>query len=232
MLKIVNIGVHVFGALIFPFGIYNHYKVEIPVEVNPIESAYGQKFKYLTFIDEIIQSFYFLLCLVCDIILVVPSSSLVGTLDNVKDYFFTTFAFPLGSFVAITFWGLFAIDRELVMPAIFDQYFARWLNHIVHTLVIVLPLLELFTSYRRYYDITSGLIGLVLFNVVYLVWIHIVYSKCNLWVYPILEKLNLVQRFIFLGFSVVFTIGLYFLGLYLNNLIWPAQSQPVAKKTN
>lgn len=51
--RAVNIAVHLIGAIIFPYGAYSHYKVDIPPDVNPIDSAYGQKFKYLTFIDEV-----------------------------------------------------------------------------------------------------------------------------------------------------------------------------------
>uniref|UniRef100_A0A8D8UT78 Androgen-induced gene 1 protein n=1 Tax=Cacopsylla melanoneura TaxID=428564 RepID=A0A8D8UT78_9HEMI len=184
LLRVINVGVHVVGAVLFPFGIYTHYKVDIPVDVNPIDSAYGQKFKYLTFIDE---------------------------------------------FVAITFWALFVLDRNLVMPAEFDQYFPMWLNHIVHSMVFVLPVMEIITSPREYPSIQNGLIGLCVFQGVYLVWIHVVYYKCNMWVYPILEKLGLFARYMFLGSSVAFSIALYFGGQFLNNTIWSAQG-PSAKK--
>lgn len=53
LLQYINIFVHIVGAVLFSFGIFTHYRVTIPVDVNPIDSAYGQKFKYLTFIDEV-----------------------------------------------------------------------------------------------------------------------------------------------------------------------------------
>lgn len=52
-IRAANIAVHLIGAIIFPYGAYSHFKVVIPPEVNPIDSAYGQKFKYLTFLDEV-----------------------------------------------------------------------------------------------------------------------------------------------------------------------------------
>uniref|UniRef100_A0A8D8ZS03 Androgen-induced gene 1 protein n=1 Tax=Cacopsylla melanoneura TaxID=428564 RepID=A0A8D8ZS03_9HEMI len=228
LLRVINVGVHVVGAVLFPFGIYTHYKVDIPVDVNPIDSAYGQKFKYLTFIDEIVQASYFTVCVVCDIISLSNVSS-VTTLSSVRDYFFASIGFPIGSFVAITFWALFVLDRNLVMPAEFDQYFPMWLNHIVHSMVFVLPVMEIITSPREYPSIQNGLIGLCVFQGVYLVWIHVVYYKCNMWVYPILEKLGLFARYMFLGSSVAFSIALYFGGQFLNNTIWSAQG-PSAKK--
>ncbi|KAI5712679.1 hypothetical protein M8J76_000765 [Diaphorina citri] len=229
-LRVINVAIHVIGAVIFPFGIYSHYKVQIPAEVLPIDSAYGQKFKYLTFINEIVQSLYFIVCVVCDIVSLMPTSSPMSILNSTRNYFFTSIGFPIGSFVTITFWGLFLVNRDLVMPADFDQYFPKWLNHLVHTMVIVFPLIEMATSYRKYWPAQTGLIGLLVFQVVYLIWIHIVYYKSDLWVYPILEKLGLIARYAFLGSSVLFTIVLYFLGQYLNNAIW--SSQESGKKQN
>lgn len=220
LLKIANVAVHLCGAIIFPYGTYSHYQVTIPENVNPIDSAYGQKFKYLTFIDEILQASYFILCLVLDIIGFLSFSTSVPALYSIRDYLFTSIGFPIGSFVAITFWGLFHLDRDLVMPAEFDQYFPKWLNHIVHTMVFVLPFLEMVTAYRKYGPIQTGLIGLLVFQSIYLIWIHIVYYKSNMWVYPILETLGLISRYLFLGTSVVFSLVLYFGGQYLNNTVW------------
>ncbi len=34
-------------------------------------------------------------------------------------------------FVVITFWGLYAVDRELVYPAHLDKIIPWWLNHVM-----------------------------------------------------------------------------------------------------
>jgi FAR-17a/AIG1-like protein len=62
-------------------------------------------------------------------------NDLIGTNDvllskapkirKLKDYFFATFAFPVAFNVGITFWSLFAIDRELVFPKALDAYFPK-----------------------------------------------------------------------------------------------------------
>lgn len=46
-----------------------------------------------------------------------------NSLRTLKDYMFAAFAFPLALNVAISFWGLMAIDRELVLPKSFDAFF-------------------------------------------------------------------------------------------------------------
>lgn len=73
-------------------------------------------------------------------------------------------------FVSFTFWGLYAVDRELVLPAVLDPYFPTWLNHIMHTAVGVWVFLEMLTSHRVYSDKWKGLLGLAIFQSVYLTW--------------------------------------------------------------
>lgn len=50
---------------------------------------------------------------------------------KLRDYVFSTLAFPVALHVAITFWGLYAIDRELVFPKVLDSFFPNWLVRII-----------------------------------------------------------------------------------------------------
>ena len=70
-----------------------------------------------------------------------PDSSRI--LQKIRDYIFATLAFPIGQFVGIVFWTLWAIDRELVLPQKFDIWFPTYINHMMHTTVIPAQLLEL-----------------------------------------------------------------------------------------
>lgn len=40
---------------------------------------------------------------------------------KIKDYVMASFAFPLAMFVSITFWTLYAIDRDLIQPKLIDD---------------------------------------------------------------------------------------------------------------
>jgi hypothetical protein len=44
---------------------------------------------------------------------------------KIKDYVLATLAFPVAMNVGTTFWGLWAIDRELVFPKALDAFFPR-----------------------------------------------------------------------------------------------------------
>lgn len=51
-LPAANVAVHVVGAVVFAYSVYfNYVHVNIPTDVNPIDDAFGGKFKYLTFLD-------------------------------------------------------------------------------------------------------------------------------------------------------------------------------------
>lgn len=73
---------------------------------------------------QIIQAFYFTISLLNDF---------VGTneidpvrtplIRKLKDRLLATLAFPCAILVSITFWALYAVDRELVFPKVLDEIF-------------------------------------------------------------------------------------------------------------
>lgn len=62
------------------------------------------------------------------------------------------------------------VDRELVLPKALDPYFPSWLNHLMHTLIVVTTVTEMFIAPRQYPKRTQGLGGLLSFMLTYLVW--------------------------------------------------------------
>lgn len=48
-----------------------------------------------------------------------------SSLRKFKDYVLGAFAFPLALTVGIPFWTLMTIDRELILPKSFDEFFPR-----------------------------------------------------------------------------------------------------------
>lgn len=73
---------------------------------------------------QIVQAVYFTICLINDFIGtndIQPKKT--PTIRKVKDYLLAAFAFPLATNVGLTFWSLMAIDRELIFPKAFDDFF-------------------------------------------------------------------------------------------------------------
>lgn len=90
-------------------------------------------------------------------------------------------------------------------------------------------LLELFTSFRDYPSKKLGLSGLSLFMISYLVWIHVIKFKANVWVYPILEVLSVPMRIGFFAACIVFSIIIYLVGEFANRQVWIREIKQIEK---
>ncbi|XP_013110928.1 androgen-induced gene 1 protein isoform X1 [Stomoxys calcitrans] len=223
--------VHLTAAVQFWYAIYYDYKfVHFPDSENR-PSPFGGKFRFLTFLDAIIQALYYTISLVNDFVGTNEvSPKKLPMVRKIKDYLMTTFAFPIALHVGITFWGLYAVDRELVFPKALDAVFPTWLNHIMHTNIVVFIVLEMFISFRAYPSRVKGLTGLATFIGAYLVWLHIIKHYSGVWVYPILEVLQFPQRIMFFGGCLGLAVGLYIFGEVLNNLVWSKELKMAQRK--
>ena len=68
------------------------------------------------------------------------------------------------------FWFLFIYDRSLIYPETVDQYLAPHLNHLMHTGVGVVVILEMLFR-THYYNHRGRQLGiLLLFSCSYLTW--------------------------------------------------------------
>lgn len=47
------------------------------------------------------------------------------------------------------FWCVYAIDRELVFPQVYDEVVPWWFNHCVHTNITIVLLIETLLQSRR-----------------------------------------------------------------------------------
>lgn len=102
---------HILGSTSFAYAIYfDAYELELPEEVAPRSQRFGGLGKYLTFLNMCLQLIFFTLCIVADF------SGPKSRICRVKDVIFASAAFPIGVFVAVIFWGLYAVDRELIFP--------------------------------------------------------------------------------------------------------------------
>ncbi|XP_049856042.1 androgen-induced gene 1 protein-like isoform X1 [Schistocerca gregaria] len=223
---------HLVGAAQFSFSVFYDWTfVKIPIEVSRMGSGFGGKLQFLTFWNAILQSVYFVVCVTNDCI---------GTNENnpnrpplirrLKDYLQPVLAFPVALFVGATFWGLYAIDRELVLPRAVDPYFPWWLNHIMHSNIVLFSLIEMVICFRKYPDRIIGIGGLTMFMGSYLIWTHVVFYKTGEWVYPVLNKLGFPLRMGFFGGLLCFASVWYFLGEYINNKVWAKEMEKIEKK--
>ncbi|XP_037911957.1 androgen-induced gene 1 protein-like isoform X1 [Hermetia illucens] len=226
--------IHFIAAVTFWFALYYDYNhVRIPEQIHRMGNNFGGKFKFLTFLDAIIQAVYFTISLVNDFLGSNEVSPIqVPLIRKIKDYLMASLAFPVAMNVGISFWSLMAIDRELVFPKAFDAFFPGWLNHIMHTNIMIFIILELFISFRAYPKRRKGLLGLTVFMISYLIWIHVIKYYSGVWVYPVLDVLNFPLRLAFFVLILAITLSLYILGEFLNSRIWAKELKQLSKKSN
>ncbi|XP_023942762.2 androgen-induced gene 1 protein [Bicyclus anynana] len=221
---------HLLGAIQFAYGCYYDYTyVQIPSTSTTV-TKFGGKFKYLTYLNAMLQTVYFTVALVNDLTGTNESSpSNKPLVRRTKDVLFSALAFPLAMFVGVTFWGIYAVDRELILPKMMDAYFPTWLNHVMHSNIVVFTIIELATSFRMYPKRKFGLSILATFMLFYVVWVHFIYFKTGSWVYPILSVFNWPMRVFFYLFSLGLIFGLYKLGETMNQSIWAKEVEATVK---
>ncbi|XP_043475173.1 androgen-dependent TFPI-regulating protein-like isoform X1 [Leptopilina heterotoma] len=208
-------GIYVFTAY------YAFFHLDIPMLRRSTEYFDPGQFKYLTVWNVILQAIFFFICMLNDVYGTNKSSpKKTPFIRRFKDFFHAALSFPVGMFVGVTFWSLMFVDRELVLPKALDPYFPSWLNHLMHTLIVVTTVTEMFIAPRQYPKRTQGLGGLLSFMLTYLVWMHVIYMKSGIWVYPVMEVLTVPLRIAFIVVLLLFTVILYFTGETFNHLIW------------
>ncbi|KAM9444636.1 androgen dependent TFPI regulating protein 1 isoform 1-T1 [Clarias gariepinus] len=190
--------------------------------LHPGARAYGGRWKYLTFINLVMQTVFFGLCVLNDLIRAAfpGKSSISAFLVSAQDFLFTVLAFPIGTFVFTSFWSIYSYDRELVFPKVLDDIIPTWLNHAMHTVILPLLLVQMFLQHHKHPSRSTGILTLALFVALYLAWVLWVHHVSGIWVYPIMAHLSPVGLVVFLGVSSLSMAPLYLLGEKLSRVVW------------
>ena len=211
----------VFYSLLLYYGILvmeNGLKIIDPKGKIP---AYGRRFKFLTHLNQWVQLFYFSVQFATDIL---PKSHFKRIATKYTDIIFTTIAFPLSWFVVLTFWGIYAFDRQLVYPDAFDKVVPQWLNHFWHTTVGVFVLFEMMLVFHRFPRTGLAACLCFIYNAAYISWIGLIYVKTNFWVYPVLAVLPPPFLLLFFASLMFFSFSIFFAGKYVSYLRWGSYS--------
>ncbi|XP_033835178.2 androgen-dependent TFPI-regulating protein [Periophthalmus magnuspinnatus] len=196
-------------------------------ELPPGIFVYGGPWKYLTFLNLLLQMTFFGLAAASDLQDAKKSQS---SLERCKDLLFTVFGFPVGMFVVLLFWSIFAYDRELVYPATIDAFFPPWMNHAMHTFVFPILLVEILLQPHFYPKTKQAVTALSLVGVSYLSWIIWVFLSAGVWVYPLLKYFSGVGLVGFFIFNMATVTVLYVIGEKLNNKVWGKQIEQMTAK--
>ncbi|GAB1606039.1 androgen-dependent TFPI-regulating protein-like [Argonauta hians] len=226
---------HLIAFMVLGFGTY----ADTFVIQYGWNSHYG-KFKYLTYWNIWIQTLYFVISLLRDLIMwrSVDESdgNKVRRLKITIDHIHATIVYPVGIFVVVTFWVIYHFDRELVFPLILDEIVPSWLNHILHTWPIIFLLLDKFLVQHDYPTKFRGICFTIFYTSIYVAWILFLALAKGIWVYPVLQILNNNQRFVFISVLWMFAISIYLVGDSLTFFLWKRKTTvnvpPVSHKTS
>ncbi|CAH1772503.1 unnamed protein product [Owenia fusiformis] len=215
--------------LVYLVGMYG-YLILIDM---PGSKTYGGPWKFLTFLDLCFQTFYYSLCVINHM---TGGTSGPGdkrsrsSLQKFRDLFHACVAYPMGTFVVITFWGIYAVDRELVYPTHLDKIIPVWLNHVMHTTILPILLIEKYLVYHEYPTFKKGVTITAGVGLTYLTWVFWIAFYKNFWVYPVLEVLSWGGRLAFIGGLLVMLIFIYSSGQAFTNKIWNVSKQRPSKQ--
>jgi len=187
-------------------------------------SDFGGKWKYLTHLNMWLQSIYWCVAVAAGLsTLSYENGGRKGVLHRLFDTIHTSLAFPVGIFVCVTFWMIYAVDRELIYPTYLDALVPSWLNHVMHTAHLPFLIIDKYIVLHRYPSQKYGLSILIFFSALYNIWILYLALEKNIWVYPILEVMNWTYRIIFFALLWCFFFLLYKTGELMTLKFWGAK---------
>ncbi|KAI5267098.1 Androgen-Dependent Tfpi-Regulating Protein [Manis pentadactyla] len=157
----------------------------------------GGPWKYLTLINMLLQAIFYGVACLEDVLKRIERKKSITFVTAFRDLLFTTLAFPISTFVFVTFWILFLYDRELVFPKDLDDVFPKWYLHA--------------TDSEKESDEQQEVL-----------WI---YSETGTWAYPVFAKLSPAGLAVFFSLSYVLVAGSYLLGEKLNHWKWGDKKQ-------
>ncbi|KAM4693430.1 androgen-induced gene 1 protein isoform 2-T2 [Discoglossus pictus] len=169
-----------------------HYKA---IEM-PAHQTYGGSWKFLTFIDLVIQAVFFGICVLSDLSSLLTKGSdnqeqerQLKKLISLRDWMMAVLAFPVG----------------------------------VHTTVLPFILIEMRTTYHQYPSRSFGVATVCTFSVGYILWVCWVHHVTGVWVYPLLEYISPGAKIFFFLLVTVIINMYYILGEKLNSYIWDSE---------
>ena len=179
-------------------------------------TTFGGPFKYLTHINQWLQLLFFSLQLVADL----SPCRWKKNIQRASSFIFTTLVFPTAAEIAIVFWIIYTIDRNLIFPELFDEFLPWYMNHFWHTTIILWVMCEVYLVNHKFPGALVAGITMLTFNSIYIVWLFYIYAVTGHWVYPFLGYLSPLEQAVFFVSNMFLAFGLHLAGKKLSYLCW------------
>uniref|UniRef100_A0A672U6R7 Androgen dependent TFPI regulating protein n=1 Tax=Strigops habroptila TaxID=2489341 RepID=A0A672U6R7_STRHB len=168
----------------------------------------------------VLQAVFYGVSFLADVLRLIKKLRCAKCVISSRDLLFSVLAFPVSTFVSISFWTLYSYNRELVYPKSLDGVIPLWLNHAMHTAILPFAVLEILALPHCYPAKKKGLIFLGLVSFLYISWVLRIYSVTGEWVYPLFALFNPAGLAAFFAVSLAIIISFYSFGEFLNRMIW------------
>ena len=224
----------------FLYVIYFRWDLKLPgLRYQPFgeDHPFASKFlPFLTYWNVLLQILYFSVCLCNEVFgseVQPKDKESPSALQKIRDFLFSTLAFPVGIFVTISFWLIYGVDRNLIWPMFFDKFYPLFVNHMLHTTCTISQLIEMVTVYHAYPSTTKGVMTTIGFYLTYVAWILFLAFNNNVWIYPVLQILSPVGRTFFIAAFGVLGGTLFLFGRFINQRVWHTKvNEKTSAKTN
>ncbi|CAG9837342.1 unnamed protein product [Diabrotica balteata] len=211
------------------FYIYTmQYFMELDIHLNIIDDPELRFLKtynlcYFTIWNFIFQIIFILLVLLDESLKIFCNRKNFSTvLGKVRALFFHSAILPSSVMVACFFWILWNINEDLMMPRSVSKIFPLWLNHVLHSSVIIAVVIELILPKRDNFVEFKSTVPIVLiiffsYNIV----LYSIYFLEGVWLYPIYRILSWPLKISFSLLQFVAGLSLTKVGINVQNLKRP-----------
>lgn len=176
--------------------------------------------KFFTIWGVVVQTLLFALCVLHDATRVLsPANAIRRSVRGLRDLVLVGLAAPAALTISAMFWSLYLLDRDLVMPPALDAILPVWLNHAMHTFVVVLVVVQMLAE--PHYPPSKRLMFAMnlVFNVAYQSVFFHEHLTTGRWIYPVFAVLGWPGRLAL----ITFTAAMFFVLAMLTRAVVKAR---------
>jgi len=171
--------------------------------MGPNTSTFGDRRKFLTYLNHEIQTVYCLFAALVGLLSVARGKTHHYTIFNkVVDYFYFV-CLIFASMVGILFWSIFFYDRSKILPKEYEAFYPMTINLFQHGFVAVNMWMELILiRHRVSKSYKLDLIIISVIAVMYTIWLFVIKKNLGTFPYPFLNDFTAPQLALFILCSV------------------------------
>ncbi|KAI0981387.1 hypothetical protein GJ496_011049 [Pomphorhynchus laevis] len=178
--------------------------------------------RFLTYIDVVVQTIYYLICVLYYLFAIVGNHKLEQSILPIRDFIYTVLAFPVGILVCILFWSIYMYKKELMVPVEYQFLLTTTLNHILHTLPGLGHCFEGLTQFHQYPKNRTSIFCILLFCCIYLIDLLIIKRITGQFAYPFLNDFTALYFTLFVAINVFVLFIIYLFGKFINDTFFTA----------